>query len=55
MEKNEKNITDYSAATIAAIERGLAQAKEGKVSYIGSFAEYADIDLEEDNSLNSGE
>lgn len=51
----EKNKTDYSVETIEAIERGLAQAKEGKVSYIGSFAEYAYIDIEEDNSLNSGE
>jgi hypothetical protein len=31
----------------ASVERGLAQAAEGRGKYLGSFAEYADLEIED--------
>jgi hypothetical protein len=32
---------------IAEVQAGLAQAAAGEVQYLGSFAEYADIDIDD--------
>lgn len=36
----------------AHLEQGIADAKAGRVKNLGSFAQYADIDLEEEEDLN---
>ena len=42
-----RSIKTLDAKTLASVRRGIKQAKEGKSHYLGSFAKYANLKLDE--------
>lgn len=42
-----RSIKSLDAKTLAAVRKGIKQAKEGKMHYLGSFAKYANLKIDD--------